>query len=189
MEKQLEENHELFSLIYTLELLQYKGISICETVDSSIRYLREWYLETKEYRYLELALLQMQACFEMGVVKKKELELYTEICQLANVTLKDLLKKKLYLSKEIKLNKSQVKGMIRRWKPSKNNPMTISEVVEDIITKVSEHKEGRYIYRYVKQRNSGNKDWMKEDLYILLINKSETVFFDVKNFICYTFRE
>ena len=35
--------------------------------------------------------------------------------------------------------------MIGKWKPSKEHPMTIAELVDDIIYKVKTHCEGRYV--------------------------------------------
>ena len=40
----------------------------------------------------------------------------------------------------MKLTKAQIRSMIGRWRPSRENPMTIGELVEDIIKKVKEHQ-------------------------------------------------
>ena len=64
---------------------------------------------------------------------------------------KQMFPKKFYRSYPIKHNKSQIRNMIGKWNAA--NCMAISEVVNDIIDKVKNHKEGIYYYQ-----NSGNKN-------------------------------
>ena len=75
--------------------------------------------------------------------------------------------------------------MIRKWMPSKKNPMTIMQVVDDIIDKVTNQRFGHYYYRYTR----GQGDNTQEDIYELAINESECYFLDIKDFKIYTFKE
>ena len=101
-------------------------------------------------------------------------------------TREDFFPKGYLLGKRIKLTRSQVRGMIGRWRPSRDSPMTIGELVDDIIRKVKNHEEGRYIYQYHRTDVTTKEDI---EVYELVINKDESYFYDVKKFRFYTFME
>ena len=88
--------------------------------------------------------------------------------------------------KQIYLTRPQVRSMIGRWRPTKENPMSIHEVVDDIIAKVSGHQKGRYLYTY--HRFAGSDDEIP-DAYELIIEEQGSYFYDVSNFRFYTFAE
>ena len=182
-----EENldQSLYCMIYTLEILHYKGLSIRGTIRESLGYLKNWYQMTGERRYLELAVLQIRAGFQLKMLSAEDLEFYHEMCEQMSLTLEDILKENLLIAKEVKLNRAQIKGMIRKWMPSKKNPMTIMQVVDDIIDKVTNQRFGHYYYRYTR----GQGDNTQEDIYELAINESECYFLDIKDFKMYTFKE
>ena len=64
--------------------------------------------------------------------------------------------------------------------------MTINEVIEEIIDRVKNHAEGRYIYQYSRTFGSTQEE---PEVYELVINEEESYFYDVKNFRFYTFME
>ena len=97
------------------------------------------------------------------------------------------MKQKLGLAKRVKPNKSQVRRMIGKWMPSKDNPLTINQVVEDIIDKVVNKKEGVYYYSYKKSSRNKIEDIKRENLYKLIITKSECYFIDLHKLIVYLF--
>ncbi len=181
-EEQLEQS--LYCMIYTLEILHHKGLSIRDTIRESLAYLKDWYQMTGERRYLEIAILQIRAGFQLKMLSMEELEFYHEVCEQMSLTLEDILRENLLIAKEIKLNRAQIKSMIRKWMPSKKNPMTIMQVVDDIIDKVANHRFGHYYYRYTR----GQGESTQEDIYELVINTSECYFLDIKDFKIYTFR-
>ena len=109
-----------------------------------------------------------------------------EILKKTGKTREDFFPKGYLLGKRIKLTKSQVRGMIGRWRPSRDSPMTIGELVDDIIRKVKNHEEGRYIYQYHRTDVTTKGDI---EVYELVINKDESYFYDVKKFRFYTFME
>ncbi len=86
----------------------------------------------------------------------------------------------------MKLTKAQIRSMIGRWRPSRENPMTIGELVEDIIKKVKEHQTGRYIYRYCRSDCTSGED---AEIYELVVGREESYFYDVRKFRFYTFME
>lgn len=182
-----EDNDMLFSTIYTLQTLQNNGIRIQDTIQMSLTYLIDWYQMSGDSRYLELALLQMRACFELGISGEHNIALYTRICELAHIELEEVMKQRLGLAKRIKPNKSQVRRMIGKWMPSKDNPLTIHQVVEDIIDKVVNKKEGAYYYCYKKSSRNTIEDIKQENLYKLIVTKSECYFIDLHKFIIYFF--
>ena len=162
-----EYTKDLYTMMFSLQTLQNQGITIRETVYKSLDKLLLWNKESENSKYLELALLHMQAYANMGFALDEE-----------NKTIREILK--------IKLTKSQVRGMIGRWRPSRDSPMTIGELVDDIIRKVKNHEEGRYIYQYHRTDVTTKGDI---EVYELVINKDESYFYDVKKFRFYTFME
>lgn len=65
MEKN-EKYDEIYVMMYTLQTLHNKGISIKKTVHESIANLTEWYEQSGNKNYLELAFLHIQAYVNMG---------------------------------------------------------------------------------------------------------------------------
>ena len=143
-----EYTKDLYTMMFSLQTLQNQGITIRETVYKSLDKLLLWNKESENSKYLELALLHMQAYANMGFALDEENNTIREILKKTGKTREDFFPKGYLLGKRIKLTKSQVRGMIGRWRPSRDSPMTIGELVDDIIRKVKNHEEGRYIYQY-----------------------------------------
>lgn len=177
----MEQN--LYVMMYTLHSLNYIGISITETVLSSLKRLLFWYRESSDARYLEEAELHMRAYANMGYALDDGHKEISELLELLGKKGEDFYPCGFVLGKRIKLTKTQVRSMIGKWKPSKENPMTISQVVDDIIAKVSAHQEGRYVYKY-SRKSSGQAD--EPEIYELVVNSETCYFYDVNNFRFYT---
>ena len=64
----IQEN-DIISMVYTLEILSCKGLTIRETVHKSLVRLKEWYEQLGEKAYLELALLQICALCQIGLAQ------------------------------------------------------------------------------------------------------------------------
>lgn len=181
-----EYTKDLYTMMFSLQTLQNQGITIRETVYKSLDKLLLWNKESENSKYLELALLHMQAYANMGFALDEENKTIREILKKTGKTREDFFPKGCLLGKRIKLTKSQVRGMIGRWRPSRDSPMTIGELVDDIIRKVKNHEEGRYIYQYHRTDVTTQGDI---EVYELVINKDESYFYDVKKFRFYTFME
>ena len=54
--------------------------------------------------------------------------------------------KKYYFSQKIRLTRPEIRSMIGKWTPSKECPITIREVVDDIIQNIKSGKQGIYYY-------------------------------------------
>lgn len=139
-----------------------------------------------EKKYLELAELYMYAYANLGYALDDEKEEIRELLSLMGKTKEDFYPYGFFLGRKIGLTKPQVRSMIGKWKPSKENPMTISEVVDDIILKVSNHQEGHYIYEY-SRKYAGHP--AEPEIYELVIGKESSYFYDVSNLKYYTFEE
>lgn len=177
---------ELYVMMFALQTLHNRGITVKETVSNSLQNLLQWYHQSGNHQYLELAMLHMQAYANMGFALDDRNPVIKEILEILGKTKYDFFPKTHIMGRQIKLTKPQIRGMIGKWKPSVDNPMTIGEVVDDIIKKVKEHSEGRYIYQY--QRKITGEE-AEPEVYELVINKDESYFYDVKNFKFYTFIE
>lgn len=177
---------ELYVMMYTLETLHNRGITIKKTVYGSLENLLQWYHQSGNREYLELAELHMQAYANMGFALDDQVEDVKELLELMGKKTNDFYPKEKRFCKCIKVSPAQIRGMIGKWKTSKENPMTIGEVVDDIIEKINSHKKGRYVYQYGRKHTVGEKG---SEIYELVINEDGAYFYDAKNFRFYTFAE
>lgn len=189
MSKSIDDRKIIYQMLYAMEMLSYKSISISETIELSLNYYIENYRCSKDDKYLDLAVLQVKAGLEFGIMTEKSLLLYNEVCCIYGMSFDDILKKELFVSKKIKLSKSQVRKVFRKWMQSKTNGMTMSELVDDVICKVSNKVTGNYIYCYRKYDTTENEENLKNDIYHLVVNDTECYLFDLKGFTVYTFED
>ena len=132
-----EERENMYIMMFTLQSLQNYGLSVKKTVERSLDYLWEWYQESGEERYLLLAKQHMQAYVNMGFALNEQNQTIRDIISILDQTIADFYPKDSLPGKRVKLTKAQIRSMIGRWRPSRENPMTIGELVEDIIKKDS----------------------------------------------------
>lgn len=187
MKVKIEED-SIMSMIYMLETLNCRGLTVRGTVRKNLNWLKKWYDQESDQEYLELALLQICALFRMGLVKEEDFALYNDICTLADTSMEELLEGYTSMAKSIKVSRQGIYSLIGKWMPSKKNPMKKSDVVDDIIDKLVNHKEGQYYYCYEKSQSGNNySEMIKKDVYKLIINREESFFLDLKQFRIYTF--
>lgn len=182
------QEETIMSMIYTLELLSHKGMTVRGTVHRSLIWLKEWYKQQGDLRYLDLALLEISALCQMGLAQEEDRALYGELCALAGTDMEKVMGSCAGLAKPVKVSRASIRSLIGKWMPNKNNSMTKSDVVEDIIDKLENQKEGQYYYNYEKSwlRNRQSEE-AKRDLYKLVINQEESFLLDLKKFRIYTF--
>ena len=176
-----------YYMLYTLYFLSYKGVSVEETICMNLKFLKDWYIMSGNTQYIELALLQLKVAVSLGVSFKKYMELCKDICFLAKTDMDDIVKQRIVQTKTVPLTRPQIKNIIRKWMPSRDNPMTISEVIDDIISKVENNEIGHYFYTYGKAKKNTEYSRIREDNYELVITETESYFVDLKNFQFYIF--
>lgn len=159
--------------------LQYRNISIKMTFLDSVNQLYNYYEKSKDKEYLEVASLHIQAYMEMGFLYEDGSDIFNKVLIELGTSREIRFPKRFYSSKKIKLNKSQIKSMIKKWPASPYQKMKINEVVMDIINKVAAQEMGIYYYKCA----------VTDDLYELVISKNETFFHDIGRGIFYTFVE
>lgn len=187
MHRKIEEESVL-SMIYMLESLNSRGLSIRETVRKNLKWLKKWYSQEEYEEFLELALLQICAVIRMGLVRDEDIVLYNDICALAGTSMEELLESCASMAKPMKISWYGIQGLIGKWMPSRKNPMKKSEVVDDIMDKLENHREGQYYYCYEKDGSSNYyPEMLKKDVYKLVINREESYFLDLMRFRIYTF--
>ena len=157
--------------------VQYKNLSVQETMVGAVTELYKYYEYTKNMNYLETAILQIQAYLELGFVYDNAKSQFDQVLEKMGTTREIQFPKRFYVSKQIKLNKTQVRSMIKKWPASSKQNMKIDEVVEDIIKKVKAHDTGIYYYPSA----------IPNELYELVINEKESFFHDLQRGVFYTF--
>ncbi len=178
-----EKKQELYVMMFTMQSLHYKGILIKDTVSQSLGNLLGWYRQSGNRKYLEVALLQMQAYANMGFSVDDREPAVREILKLTGKNKENFIPQGIVTGKRIKVTKNQIRNILGRWRSGRNNSMKVNEVADDIFDKLEHHKIGRYIYE--NHRNTAEEP----DIYELVINEEESYFFDVRTFRFYMFEK
>ena len=180
------EYKEICVMMYSMWTLHYREISLAETLRSSLHMILGWYQNTGDKKLLELIRLHLQAYVNTGNSLNPEMEEIRTALETLGEDQEAFRPDAGFGGRKIQLTRAQVRSMIGRWRPTKENPMSIHEVVDDIIAKVSGHQKGRYLYTY--HRFAGSDDEIP-DAYELIIEEQGSYFYDVSNFRFYTFAE
>lgn len=157
--------------------VQYKNISVKDTMIKAVEQLYRYYEITMDEGYLETAFFHIQAYLEMGLPYEEREEVFDNILKNLGKIRELEFPKKFYCAKKVKLNKTQVRSMLGRWPTSSRQRMKVQEVVEDIIRKVENREEGVWYY----------KCEMTEEMYELVISEQNMFFHDLRRCIFYTF--
>lgn len=166
-----------------LDNIEEVGLDKKEVLADSITWLYDRYYETKNRKYLEQALRNMQAYVQLGYPYEKEQELFDGILGLLGIERIQVMFLDERYTKTVKLNKNQVRGMIGKWNPHIHS-MTINSVVEDVMDKVRYEKEGIYSYRSGQRILRGKE--IPKDEYRLIIYGKKAQFFDIGQGLYYT---
>lgn len=181
-------NNEVIQMMtYSLMCLPTKGISIPDTVHMCLENLIYWHYISKNQRYIELAALYLLVLSRLGMCSGSYALIYYDIIQKIGWSDDEIQQNRIFENKRIKANKTQVRAIIRKWMPSKENPQTITEVVDDILEKVKKQELGCYRYIYQKKNTSISDESKARDVYVLVIEKDESYVLDLKSLKCYTF--
>lgn len=157
--------------------VQYKNLLVQSTFIEAVSQLYQYYINSGNTKYLETATLHIQAYLEMGFPYEDGQKIYNLVLEKLGTTRELKFPHKFFSTKRIKLNKTQVRGMIKKWPASPHQKMKIDEVVADIIDKAGNNKLGIYYYKCA----------VTKDMYELVISEKETFFHDLKRGIFYTF--
>lgn len=177
---------ELYVMMLTMQSLHNRGITIRETVLESLENLLRWYHQSGDVKYLELALLHMQAYVNMGFGLDDSESVISEVLNLTGKSKMDFVPKGAVTGNKVKITRNQIRHMIVKWRSNKENPMTVNELVEDIMDKLKMHQTGRYLYQNRRMQASENET---TEIYELVIGENESYFFDINRFRFYTFME
>lgn len=157
--------------------VQYKDLSVKQTLVDAVKQLDDYYESSKDMDYLEVAVLYIQAYLEMGFVYEENKAIFGEVLNKLGTSRELKFPRKFYAARQIKLNKSQVRSMIGKWPSSPKQELRIDEVINDIIAKVKDKDIGIFYYHCA----------VTDDCYELVINEKETFFHDLRRGIFYTF--
>ena len=157
--------------------VQYKDISVNNTFITAVSQLYKYYEYSNNSNYLEVAILHIQAYLEMGFPYEAGSKIFDTVLKELGTTREMKFPKRFYSSKQVKVNKTQVRSMIKKWPASPKQKIKIDDVVSDIIEKVLKNEQGIYYYKCA----------IINDVYELVITDKETFFHDLTRGIFYTF--
>jgi len=174
MEINMEQNYyinrkNLEIVKLSIGSLGYYDLLPDEELYKIILYLYNGYLKMEKEEYLDSSILHIAAFLEMGFDYR---HIFDRILEKRNIDKMTLLNR-IHLPNKRKANKSQIRGMIGKWKKGSN--ITIVEVIADIMQKVSEGREGVYLYENGKDTKEA-----KGDKYELIITPNKNFFIDLK---------
>ncbi len=157
--------------------VQYKNLSIKNTFIEAVSQLYHYYTYSENIEYLNVAVLHIQAYLEMGFPYEDGKGMFD--CILAKLGTSKELKfpTKFYEIKKIRLNKTQIRSVIKKWPASPHQKLKIEDVVTDIIERIEKREIGIFYYRNV----------VMGDIYELIVNEKENLFHDLSRGIFYTF--
>lgn len=157
--------------------VQYEHLSVQQTFLQTVSQLYWYFEQFQEKRYLNIALLHIEAYLEMGFSYNVASEVFDQVLEGLGTTREQEFPKRFYHSHRIRLNKTQVRSMINKWPASPHQKMKINELVEDIMEKVRSERTGIFCYKCA----------VTGDRYELVINEKEVFFRDIRRGIFYTF--
>ena len=138
--KNSAQDEAVKSMMYTFSILHYNGEPLGRTLLMSIERLQDYYRETGNQHFIELAEWELLAYLSLGFSIPHN-SMIEQFIQERNIREKAQYEKR---GKKVLANKSQVRAMIGKWMPSRTMPMTIGEVVDDIIEKVNSRSLGTW---------------------------------------------
>ena len=94
--------------------VQYKNISVKDTMIKAVEQLYRYYEITMDEGYLETAFFHIQAYLEMGFPYEEREEVFDNILKNLGKRRELEFPKKFYSANTIKLNKTQVRSMLGR---------------------------------------------------------------------------
>lgn len=164
--------------------LLIRGLYPQKVIKEAVEYLFYQYEKADNMAFLEQAVLHIQAYLELGFTYESGETLFDNILKQLGLKREVRFPFMKYGVKEVKCNKSQIRGMLGRWN-SKFQSMPINDVVEDIMEKVTSKEIGVHIYwsGYKSEQNSAL------DQYELTISQDMNLFYDVQNNKYYVIRE
>nr|WP_297932776.1 hypothetical protein [uncultured Blautia sp.] len=184
----VSRNEEISAIKMAMSSLHYEGISIKATFFLCIERLLIYYDEFNDISYIKIAYRYILAYLQMGFIYSDYEDLFDKIAELLGTSRTQIILESGECGKKIKLNKYQIRKIIRRWSSSKYHTMTIDEVIEDIIFKVRNKLVGIYRYNSNKKPDISDED-LSNDLYELIVTFEESYLRDVRRGKYYTFME
>lgn len=147
--------------------VHFVGESIEETIIDQINHFYEKYHKTEDIDWLKKAFIHMKAYVALGMDYQKYESLFSGIMQKLELSIKDLFEN-IPVNHKKKLTKSGVKKILGTWMVSEENPKSVVETVDDIISKVKMHEVGTHIYKYTRGKTGYIFELVITDGYVLL---------------------
>lgn len=178
----MTQKEKIDAMSFTFSVLHYQQRDVRSVLLFSVTRLQELYALTEDPKLLELARLEVLSYLNMGFSLPDELKDrdWLDIDGLcASIRL-------FHIGKRVRPTKAQVRSMIGRWSSSRLTAMTVGQVVEDILQKVSAGQTGMWCYIYRKTLGKGR---IKEERYELIVGEKESFFWDMNMFRFYVFEQ
>ena len=162
------------------------GIYSKDVLIKSIVWLRENYELSGKILYLEKAVWNIYAYLELGFSYDDGREEFQKVATYLHMDMERLFPSRRWQRQRILLNKTNVRNLLGRWNPVLHS-MKISEVVTDILDKVSENKKGDYVYYCGKILEESENQKLWEHTFRLSVRKDEATFYDINRSKYYVF--
>ena len=161
------------------------GLSGREVLLDSIIWLREKYEATDDKKYLKKAVQNIYAYLELGYAYETGKKEFQAVLDYLGIPAEDIFSPAKYHYKKVALTNTNIRNLLGRWNP-RFHCMKINDVVQDIKDKVSNKKEGTYLYHSGKIITQEGEEALWEQTYKLYIQNGDAVFHDINKNKYYT---
>lgn len=173
-------NHQdnVESIKLSFAYISYETMSLREVVISSVSWVYNYYLATKNKQLLYKGLLVIEAYLQSGFPYEYGAEHFDRILSSLDTSREQVFPSAYYNAAKIKLAKATIGRIFYNWKSPSKNGKTKSQIIDEIINKVKNHDQGVYTY----YNNYGN-------VYVLVINEVECYIHDQTRHLFFTFED
>lgn len=182
----LYNNVEVQIIKIAVQNMESLGLVSKDILLKSIMWLKESYEKFQVTEYLEKAVWHIYAYLELGFPYEDGSDLFRVILEYLQLDIEEVFPERKWLYKRVPLNKTNVRNLLGRWNPGLHS-MKISDVVEDILNKVSTMQEGEYLYNSGKVISQNQDQMLWENTFKLYIRHEDATFHDVINNKYYVF--
>lgn len=167
--------------------LEGVGLNSKDVLLKSITWLLEKYEICVRDVYLLKATWIAYAYLELGFPFEDGKDVFDRMLKLLDKDVEEMFPACKWRYKKIVLNKMNVRDLLGRWNPSLHS-MKITDVVDDIIHKISLKEKGVYIYHCGKVLETiDDVPALWEHTYRLQIDEENAVFYDINKNKYYVF--
>lgn len=142
------------------------------TIRSSCTTMLEQYQGTGDIEFVWNGIAYIMAYLQLGFDYKKNADLFDQFFEATGYRKKFVMREYYNRNRSLMKTRNSIREMIRKWRPSPQQPMKTDDLVNDILEKVSNREIGFFQYRCM----------VTDCAYELFINQEEMILHDCSTY-------